>query len=205
LKEAYSRMGINFSMEIKKRGYYPRGGGLVELEVYPSEKLKPISLTQRQTKSVKLFCSYSDLSLDRIKNEVQEAENLLKDANLSVESEIKKETALNKGGSMLVYAHDSNSIVGSDGLTDTTAELAKSISKNFTRCYLGADNHLSDMLVLPASLVNETSFYRIKEITKHLETNLYVTSKITGCKYGIGKLDDGFEVRIIGNLDTAIQ
>src|SRR3990170_2513646 len=165
-------------MEIKKRGYYPRGGGLVELEVYPSEKLKPISLTQRQTKSVKLFCSYSDLSLDRIKNEVQEAENLLKDANLSV---------------------------GSDGLTDTTAELAKSISKNFIRCYLGADNHLSDMLVLPASLVNETSFYRIKEITKHLETNLYVTSKITGCKYGIGKLDDGFEVRIIGNSDTAIQ
>ncbi|MGQ0790874.1 MAG: RNA 3'-terminal phosphate cyclase [Nitrosopumilaceae archaeon] len=205
LKEAYSRMGINFSMEIKKRGYYPRGGGQVELEVYPSEKLKPISLTQRQTKSVKLFCSYSDLSLDRIKNEVQEAENLLRDANLSVESEIKKETALNKGGSMLVYAHDSNSIVGSDGLTDTTTELAKSISKNFIRCYLGADNHLSDMLVLPASLVNETSFYRIKEITKHLETNLYVTSKITGCKYGIGKLDDGFEVRIIGNSDTAIQ
>lgn len=205
LKEAYSRMGINFSMEIKKRGYYPRGGGLVELEVYPSEKLKPIALTQRQTKSVKLFCSYSDLSLDRIKNEVYEAENLLKDANLSVESEIKNETALNQGGSMLVYAHDSTSIVGSDGLTDTTTELAKSISKNFIRCYLGADNHLSDMLVLPASLINETSFYRIKEITKHLETNLYVTSIITDCKYGIGKLDDGFEVRIIGNSDTAIQ
>jgi len=205
LSEAYSRMGMNFSMEIKKRGYYPRGGGLVEIEVYPTKQLKPILLTQRQTKSVKLLCSYSDLSSDRIKNEVQEAENLLKDANLSVESEIKKEIALNKGGSMLVYAYDSNSIVGSDGLTDTTKEFGKSISKNFIRCYLGADNHLSDMLVLPASLINETSIYRIKEITKHLETNLYIASKITGCKYGIGKLNDGFELRIAGNSNTAIQ
>ncbi|HXV65722.1 MAG TPA: RNA 3'-terminal phosphate cyclase [Nitrosopumilaceae archaeon] len=205
LKEAYARMGINFSMEIKKRGYYPKGGGIIEVEVYPSEKLKPISLTKRQTNSVRLVCSYSDLSLDRITNEMQKAENILRDANLTVESEIKKEPALNEGASMLAYAYDSSSIIGSDGLTDTTADLAINISKNFTRSYLGADNHLSDMLVVPASLVNETSFYRIKEITKHLETNLYVSSKITGCKYGIGKLDDGFEVRISGNSNSTIQ
>ena len=204
LGEAYSRMGINFSMEITKRGYYPKGGGLVKLKVYPSKKLEPISLTQRKTKSVKLFCSYSDLSSDRINNEVQEAEDLLKDADFEIKSEVKKETSLSNGGSMLVYSYDSSSITGSDGLTDTTSELGKSISKNFIRNNLGVDNHLSDMIVLPASLIDETSVYRIKEITKHLETNLYVTSKITGCKYGIGKLDDGFEVRIKGNSNSII-
>ena len=30
------------------------------------------------------------------------------------------------------------------------------------------------------------------------------SSKITGCKYGIGKLDDGYEVRITGNSNTSI-
>ncbi len=204
LREAYSRIGIDFSMEIIKRGYYPKGGGQVKLNVYPSKKLKPILLTQRKTKSVKLFCSYSDLSSDRINNEVQQAENLLKDADFEIESEIKKEKSLSNGGSMLVYSYDSSSITGSDGLTDTTAEFAKRISKNFIRNNLGVDNHLSDMIVLPASLIDETSVYRIKEITKHLETNLYVTSKITGCKYGIGKLDDGFEVRIQGNSNSII-
>ncbi len=205
LGETYSRMGINFSMEIIKRGYYPKGGGLVKVKIYPSKKLKPISLTKRKTKSVKLFCSYSDLSSERIKNEVQQAENFLKDADFSIESEIKQEIALNKGGSMILYSLDSSSITGCDGLTDTTAELAKSISKNFIRSNLGVDNHLSDMMVLPASLIDETSFYRIKEITKHLETNLYVTSKFTGCEYGIGKLDNGFEVRIKGNSNSIIQ
>ncbi len=205
LSEAYSRMGINFSMEITRRGYYPKGGGLVKVKVYPLKKLKPISLTKRKTRSVKLFCSYSDLSPERIKNEVQLAENFLKDAHFSIKSEIKKEMALNKGGSMILYSLDSGSITGSDGLTDTATKLAESISKNFIRSNLGVDNYLSDMIVLPASLIDETSFYRIKEITKHLETNLYVTSKITGCKYGIGKLDDGFEVRIKGNSNSIIQ
>ena len=205
LSEAYSRMGINFSMEITRRGYYPKGGGHVKVKVNPLKKLKPISLTKRKTKSVKLYCSYSDLSYERIKNEVEQAENFLKDADFSIESKIKKELALNKGGSMNLYSLDSDSIIGSDGLTDTAAKLAKSISENFIRSNLGVDNHLSDMLVLPVSLIDETSFFRIKEITKHLETNLYVTSKITGCKYGIGKLDDGFEVRIKGNSNSIIQ
>ena len=205
LGDAYSRMGIDFSMEISKRGYYPKGGGLVKVKIYPLKKLKPISLTQRKTKSVKLFCSYSDLSSERIKNEVEQTENFLKDADFSIESEIKEEIALNKGGSIMIYSQDSSSITGYDALTDTTAEISKRISKNFIRSNLGVDNHLSDMLVLPASLIDETSFYRIKEITKHLETNLYVTSKITGCKYGIGKLDDGYEVRIKGNSNSIIQ
>jgi RNA 3'-terminal phosphate cyclase (ATP) len=204
LGEAYSRIGIDFSMEIIKRGYYPKGGGNVKLNIYPSKKLKPILLTQRKTRSVKLLCSYSDLSSDRINDEVQKAETLLKDADFEIESEIKKEKSLSNGGSMLVYSYDSSSITGSDGLTDTTAEFAKRISKNFIRNNLGVDNHLSNMIVLPASLIDETSVYRIKEITKHLETNLYVTSKITGCKYGIGKLDDGFEVRIQGNSNSII-
>ena len=202
LKEAYSRIGIDFSLDIVKRGYYPKGGGLVKVKVAPIKKLNSISLTQRKTKSVKMFCSYSDLSTERIHSEVQQAENILKDADYEIESEIIKEDSLSSGGSMLLYSQDETSITGLDGLTDTTPRLAQNISTNFLRNYLGVDTRLSDMIVLPVSLVDDTTIYRVKEITKHLETNLYVTSKITECKYGIGKLDDGFEVRIKGNSNS---
>ena len=202
LREAYSRIGIDFSLDIVKRGYYPKGGGLVKVKVTPIKKLNSISLTQRKTKSVKMFCSYSDLSTERIHSEVQQAENILKDADYEIESEIIKEDSLSSGGSMLLYSQDETSITGLDGLTDTTPRLAQNISTNFLRNYLGVDTRLSDMIVLPVSLVDDTTIYRVKEITKHLETNLYVTSKITECKYGIGKLDDGFEVRIKGNSNS---
>jgi RNA 3'-terminal phosphate cyclase (ATP) len=61
------------------------------------------------------------------------------------------------------------------------------------------------MLVVTASLGQKKTIFRVKEISKHLETNLFVTSKITGCKYGIGKLTDGFEVIIEGVSNSSIK
>ena len=61
------------------------------------------------------------------------------------------------------------------------------------------------MLVVPASFGQKKTTFQVREITKHLETNLFVTSKITGCKYGIGKLTNGFEVIIEGISDSSIK
>jgi RNA 3'-terminal phosphate cyclase (ATP) len=49
------------------------------------------------------------------------------------------------------------------------------------------------------------TIFQVENISKHLETNLFVTSKITGCKYGIGKLKEGFEVRIEGISYSSIK
>ena len=40
-----SNFGIKTECEIKKRGYYPKGGGEVFLRIYPIKELKPINLT----------------------------------------------------------------------------------------------------------------------------------------------------------------
>ena len=75
----------------------------------------------------------------------------------------------------------------------------------FIKNPLGIDNNLADMLVVPASLAHEKTTFQVKEITKHLETNLFVTSKITGCKYGIGRLVNGFEVIIDGISYSSVK
>jgi len=86
-----------------------------------------------------------------------------------------------------------------------TCEFMPNISEKFAGLKLSVDDHLSDMLVVPCCLLKEMSIFKVNKISKHLETNLYVTSKITGCKYGIGKLTNGYEVRIVGNSDSSIQ
>ena len=204
LKEAYHRMGINFSLDVKKRGYYPKGGGIIRLEVSPSSKLKPILLSKRETSNAKIHCSFSKIEKEIITKEITEIVSILEKNNFSVNQSIKNENALDSGSSLLISSIDNNSIIGFDNLISDN-KFDKSISKKFLSSNLGVDSHLADMLVLPASMTNEISVFRVKEITKHLETNLYVTSKFTGAKYGIGKLDDGFEVRIIGNSDSSIQ
>lgn len=197
LSEVYSRMGINFSMTIKKRGYYPKGGGRVDLEVFPSKRVLPINLEKRTTSEAKLLTTFSKLSHEDVSNEVTMIKKRLTEKGFQVNSDIKNEDALNQGGALLVFSTDETSIIGVDSLFDTKSlKFSDSVVDRFSNSNLGLDNQLADMVVLPASLADGMSIIRVNEISKHLETNLYVTSEITGCKYGIGKLDSGYEVRI---------
>ncbi|KAG2474078.1 MAG: RNA-3'-phosphate cyclase [Nitrosopumilales archaeon] len=191
-------------MSIKKRGYYPRGDGIVNIEVFPSKGLKPINLYKRKTKNVKMFCSFSKISKDSILTALKKIEEPLEKKGFVVNSEIKEENAIDQGSSVLLFSIDSDSIIGLDGLFDQKTGNYPENTCDFVDYDLSADHHLSDMLVLPACLTKEISVFTVKKITKHLETNLYVASKIAGCKYGISRLDSGFEVRIKGNSDSRI-
>ena len=204
LREAYSRMGIKFSLELCKRGYYPKGGGEINLHVNPSN-LKSISFTKRKTNSVKLICTYSKISIEKIKNEVKEIKQKLTKENFIVETEIKNEEATDSGASMLIYSIDEHSIIGIDALFDKKTQKFDLNIDEFIKNSVGIDGNLADMLVVTASLGHEKTIFRVKEISKHLETNLFVTSKITGCKYGIGKLTDGYEVIIEGVSNSSIK
>ena len=203
LKEAYSRMGIEFSIEIIKRGYYPKGNGEVKLEVYPS-KIKSLTLSKRETNNLKLKCTFSKISIDVIKEKIEMIKEKISKANFNVEIEIKEEEALDSGASLLIYSIDKNSIIGIDGLFDNKKQNFDLDFEKFNNS-LGVDESLADMLVVPASLGINKTVFQVKEITEHLETNLFVTSKITGCKYGIGKTSEGFEVIIQGVSNSSIK
>jgi len=203
LKEAYSRMGINFSFELIKRGYYPKGGGEIELKVIPSN-IRTISFSKRKIKNVKLICSFSKLVKEEIESKVNEIMKKLIMADYQVDIEIKNEEGLDSGASLLIFSIDDDSIIGIDTLynkktCDFDLDIDSFLEKN------SIDNNLADMLVVPASLCDGKTIFPVNKITKHLETNLFVTSKITGCKYGIGKTSNGFEVIIEGISNSSIK
>ncbi|MDE1867733.1 MAG: RNA 3'-phosphate cyclase, partial [Thaumarchaeota archaeon] len=123
-----------------------------------------------------------------------------------VEHHVKEDDALDIGCSIMVFSHDDSSVIGSDMIYyKSMSGMGKAVARKFIESNMGTDPSLSDMLVVPLALIPETSIFRVNQITKHLETNLFVASKMTNCKYGIGKLDDGFEVRIIGSSDPGMQ
>jgi len=203
LKNAYSRMGINFSLELIKRGYYPKGGGEIKLKVNPSN-VKSITFSKRKTNDVKLICSFSKLAKEKIENEINNIVRELTKANFIVDTEIKLEEVIDSGASLLIYSIDENSIMGIDALYNKKTQKFDLDLKKFIQSY-SVDGNLADMLVVPASLGSGKTVFQVKEITKHLETNLFVTSKITGCKYGIGKTSYGFDVIIEGISNTCIK
>jgi RNA 3'-terminal phosphate cyclase (ATP) len=204
LKEAYSRIGINFSIKLTKRGYYPKGGGEIKLEVYPS-KLKSINFSQRKTNNLKLICTFSKISREIIIEKIKIIKEKFSKTSFNVEVEIKEEKAIDSGASLLLYSIDENSIIGMDVLFNKKTQNFDLDFNKFINNSTGMDENLADMLVVPASLGIKKTVFQVKEITKHLETNLFVTSKITGCKYGIGKIPGGFEIIIQGISDPSIK
>ena len=204
LKEAYSRIGINFSIKLTKRGYYPKGGGEVKLKVYPS-KIKSINFSQRKTNNFKMICTFSKISREIIIEKLKIIEEKISKRNFNVEVEIKEEKAIDSGASLLLYSIDENSIIGEDGLFNKKTQNFDLDFDKFINNLTGMDKNLADMLVVPASLGGKRTVFQVKEITKHLETNLFVTSKITGCKYGIGKISGGFEIIIQGISNPSIK
>ena len=198
LREAYTRMGINCSINVIKRGYYPKGGGIIELEVLPSEKINPIVLNTRKTKNVKLICTFSKLATELINNQINYIERKLIENNFSVENQVKEESALDSGSSLMISSIDNDSVIGIDSLFNKKTKKFDLDLDKFIQNKYSVDEQLADMLVLPASLATGMTIFQVDNISKHLETNLFVASKITGCKYGIGKLRDSYEVRIEG-------
>ena len=203
LRNAYSRMGISFSLELIKRGYYPKGSGEIKLKVDPSD-IKPIIFSKRKTNEVKLICSFSKLPKEEIENRIKNIVRKLTDANFIVDTEIKSEDAVDSGASLLIYSIDESSIIGIDALYNNKTQKFELDLEKFIQCY-SIDDNLADMLVVPASLSSGKTIFQVKEITKHLETNLFVTSKISGCKYGIGKTSHGFDVIIEGISNTGVK
>ena len=204
LKEAYSRIGINFSIKLTKRGYYPKGGGEIKLEVYPS-KIKSINFSQRKTNDLKLTCTFSKISRELIIEKLKIIKEKFSKINFNVEVEIKEEKAIDSGASLLLYSIDESSIIGMDKLFNKKTQSFDLDIDKFINNSIGMDENLADMLVVPASLGVKKTVFQVKEITKHLETNLFVTSKITGCKYGIGKISEGFEIIIQGISNPSIK
>jgi len=121
LREAYSRMGIKFDLELTKRGYYPKGGGEIKLQVYPS-KIKPITFSKRKTNNVELICSYSKLPFKEIDDKIKEIVKKLTDADFIVNAEIKNEEAIDSGASLLICSIDENSIIGIDALYNSKTQ-----------------------------------------------------------------------------------
>ncbi len=198
LREAYSRMGINCSIKIIKRGFYPKGGGIVELKVFPSEKINSIILNKRTVKNAGLKCIFSKLPSKLITNQIKLIEKKLIENDFKIEIILKEDTALDSGSSLLINNIDKGSIIGIDSIFNIKTKQFDLNLNQFIENSHSVDDHLADMLVLPASLAHGITIFQVNKISKHLETNLFVASEITGCKYGIGKLKDGFEIRIEG-------
>jgi RNA 3'-terminal phosphate cyclase (ATP) len=191
--ESYRSIGIKFSVDVLKRGYYPKGGGVVQSTIHACKSPGTIELLASRHIEPKIISVCSNLPLHVVKRQISSAIIALEKKEIRCSNYTASiESSISPGSSILVYsASDFGLYVGGDsiGQLGKRAEaVGKEAADRFLESMLvhaAVDPFLADMLVLPLALSKGTSRYRIGRVTQHLLTNLHVASEIIGCKYSI--------------------
>jgi RNA 3'-terminal phosphate cyclase (ATP) len=206
LAEAYRSIGLRFSLDVIKRGYYPKGGGRVRVDIDACRSPGTVELFDLRVAETRIASVCCQLPKHVAERQISSALIALEKKGISCNNySASLETSISPGSSVIVYsASDFGPFIGGDSIGELgkrAEAVGAEAADKFLESALGhfpVDTFLSDMLVVPLALARGKSSYRVARVTSHLETNLRVASQIVGCKYQISKKENGYIVQIEG-------
>jgi RNA 3'-phosphate cyclase len=176
-------MGISLNAAIEKWGFYPKGGGKIQLTIHPVHELKPIHLTDRgQLRRIRGLSAISNLPSHVAERQKDQAmKRIQKELNMDVEIEILYDVPSNGPGSFLfLLAEYDKTIAGfsSLGQKGKAAERVADEAVNDLKNYLSSegciDPHLADQLSPLMAMAKGNSSFSTTQMTNHLLTNLWI-------------------------------
>jgi len=201
---ALQEMGCEVHLDVKRRGYYPKGGGLVDVSVCPVEHINGFALQNRGHDGIVHGISHSSgLPAHVAERQAKAAKKILDNAgyNTELKKEIEDGSKRTTGSVITLWCgYKSGSALGERGKRAEFVgeEAAKSIITELESTAT-VDVHLADQLVPYIALSKDKSEMKVREITKHLETNMYITQKFFDVAFEIEKerTKEGKEVFVI--------
>ena len=199
MKAAYKAIGIEFSAEATRRGYYPRGGGKVSVDVEPCGTLGPLQLSRPPAiKSVDVTSRCGTLPRHVAERQLLSALSVLYKNGIRVGRQVVAEdTSDSPGSSILISSTGESHFLGSDQLGAKgrpSEEVGRTAAERFmTYVESGAcvDDNLADMLVPLLLLAPAPSAVRISRISNHLETSLYIARLFSDGDYAFRREGQG--------------
>ncbi len=198
--KAIREMGCEVQISMKRRGYYPKGGGLVEVRIVPSHHLNGFDLLKKEGEEIINGISHScGLPAHVVERQAKTAERVLNAYDTEIKTEIENGGERTTGSGITLWrGYKSGSALGERGKRAELVgeEAAKNIIKELESAST-VDVHLADQLIPYIALADGKSEIKVREVTKHLETNVYVTKKFLDVEFGVEKEEKEGEVFVI--------
>eukprot|EP01090_Pellita_catalonica_P012330 TRINITY_DN2650_c0_g2_i1.p1 TRINITY_DN2650_c0_g2~~TRINITY_DN2650_c0_g2_i1.p1 ORF type:complete len:301 (-),score=72.10 TRINITY_DN2650_c0_g2_i1:4-816(-) len=202
-------MGIRFKATIKKRGFFPRGGGDVDLEVKPlfERALQPIQLTDPGyivSVHIRAFVSGTiprsvaermmSSALKAVRKGFREGvfvdEKKIGQVDYTEEIVVETyETAVgNASGLIIVAKSNTGCVYGGSALSERrsaeeTAYAAASELLRDLRFGSCVDEYMQDQLIIYMALADGTSSFKCGPVSLHTSTAIHFTRLMTGCSF----------------------
>jgi len=199
------RMGLKASLTIQKYGYYPKGMGEVLLEVQPCFKFTPIRLEEFGTLEELRGVSVCTFLEDRkvAERQAKAANVYLRDYGYEAKIQVVNDRSnpLQKGSSLVLWAKtNKGALLGGDAIGELrkpSEVVGKEAAENLFKeveAQATVDIHLADMFVPYIALAEGNSAYLTRDMTDHLDTNMWLAQKILGAKFQVTKVGNLYRI-----------
>ncbi|MCS7270656.1 MAG: RNA 3'-terminal phosphate cyclase [Gemmataceae bacterium] len=175
------RVGLDLLIELRRPGFYPRGGGEIRAILHPANGVQPLHLLEcPPLRSASVLSACARLPITVAQRQANRLIQRLQTAGVEVASQVEHWQALSPG-SVAAVTFDHAPIptlfaaLGERGKpAETVADEAADEALAFRDTQAPVDPHSADQLLLPLAFCSQPSAFRTSCITSHLTTNAAV-------------------------------
>ncbi|KAH0618374.1 hypothetical protein JD844_017511 [Phrynosoma platyrhinos] len=192
-KPIAEKFNLTLDCIIKRRGYYPKGGGEVTVRMSPVKQLSPITLTDRGTVTkihgrafvagalpIKIAKDMASAAVRCIRKEIRDLY-----VNIQAVREPDNE-AFGTGTGIIIVAETSTGCKSADSVGTEAAEMLLGNLQHGG----AVDDYLQDQLIIFMALADGISRVKTGPITLHTETAIHFAEQLTKAKFTVTKSED---------------
>jgi RNA 3'-terminal phosphate cyclase (ATP) len=195
------RMGAQVELQLRRYGFYPRGGGEIFATIKPSTGWSALTLNGRGQR-VRAYAEAYVAALP-INVAQRELETIGSGLNWSQDQLFLRGLSNDMGpGNAVTITIEHEHVTevftgfGEKGLrSETVAGAAVDEARGYIACTAAVGEHLADQLLMPMALGQGGSFTTCAA-TEHLRSNALIIERFTSRRVSITKSSEGFEVRM---------
>jgi RNA 3'-phosphate cyclase len=186
------KMGGRADVEVAKRGYYPRGGGIVKVRVEGPARWRPLWLPSRggivQVGGRAHASNLPEDVVERMKSAA--TRRLSRFLTVRIRSEtLGPDRAVGPGGAIVLWAETPETILGASALAakgkraekvgeEAAGALDKEIESRAT-----LDIFASDQLLAYMAMASGPSEFLVREVTEHTRTMMWLLGSFLGTQF----------------------
>lgn len=176
-----ARMGLKVTLKLIRWGFYPKGGGEIQVEVHPSPRLRGIQLKEWGTLlGIMGFSAVANLPWSVAERQRSQVLSRLLAEGFMVHMEMITAPSPGQGSCVFLLAEFETARAGFVGLgergksAERVADEAALALLAFLKSRAAVDPYLADQLLLPMALADGRSILTPSRLSQHLLTNVWL-------------------------------
>ncbi len=197
-----ARMGASVRLRLLRRGYFPKGGGVVILETHPVDVLRPVRILDFSPGEIYGISHCGALPRHVAERQANAARKRLEEAGYEAEIEVEvwqRSEVLSPGSGITLWLNNVPMGASALGRKGVVAEVVGKSAANYLLREMSSgaplDRWMGDQVIPYIALAAGRSAVRVSQITLHTVTNMHVAEMFLRTKFDVER-EEGKTARI---------